>query len=74
LLSGNVTGSVEDLGLVYFNPARIALVEKPAFTINAKVYQFSSVNLKNVFGSNDKVGDSNFNRKEFLEALPRGFR
>jgi len=68
LLSGNVTGSVEDLGLVYYNPARLALVEKPAFTINAKVYQFSSVNLKNVFGRDDKLGDSNFNEVPSLVA------
>ncbi len=61
LLSGNVTGSVEDLGLTYYNPARIALVESPIFTINAKAYEFSTLKLKNVFGRNEELDNSNFN-------------
>lgn len=60
LLGGNVTGSVEDLGLTYYNPARIALTENPVFAINAKAYQLSSVTLKNAFGSDEKLGDSRF--------------
>ena len=60
LLSGNVTGSVEDLGLTYYNPARIAMVEAPSFSINAKAYQLSSLSLKNVFGRDDKLSDSRF--------------
>lgn len=61
LLSGSVTGSVEDLGLTYYNPARIALIEVPSFTINAKAYQLNSVNVKNIFGNNNKLSDSRFN-------------
>ncbi len=60
LLSGNVTGSVDDLGLTYYNPARIALLESPAFSINAKAYQISSLSLKNVFGRDSKLSDSRF--------------
>lgn len=60
LLSGNVTGSVDDLGLTYYNPARIALLESPAFSINAKAYQVSSLSLKNVFGRDSKLSDSRF--------------
>lgn len=60
LLSGNVTGSVDDLGLTYYNPARIALIEEPVFSINAKAYQVSSLTLKNVFGRNNKLSDSKF--------------
>ena len=60
LLSGNVTGSVDDLGLTYYNPARIAIVENPVFSINAKAYQVSSISLKNVFGRDDKLSDSEF--------------
>ncbi len=60
LLGGNVTGSVQDLGLTYYNPARIALVENPVFSINAKAYQFSSVTLKNPFGRENKLSDSRF--------------
>ena len=60
LLSGNVTGSVNDLGLTYYNPARIALIENPVFSINAKAYQLSSIRLKNVFGRDGKLSDSQF--------------
>ena len=37
LLNGNVTGSVDDLGATYYNPARLALIEDPVFAINAKI-------------------------------------
>lgn len=60
LLSGNVTGSVDDLGMVYYNPARLALVDEPNFTINAKAYQMGSLKVKNVFGRDNKLTDSNF--------------
>lgn len=60
LLSGTVTGSVDDLGLTYYNPARIALIEDPIFSINAKAYQLSSLSLENVFGADRKLSESNF--------------
>jgi len=60
LLSGNVTGSVDDLGLTYYNPARLALIEDPIFTINAKAYQVNTLNLKNVFGRDGKISDTKF--------------
>ncbi len=60
LLNGNVAGSVEDLGLTYYNPARLALVEKTAFAINAKAYQLSRLTLKDGFGENQKLRDSEF--------------
>jgi len=60
LLSGNVTGSVDDLGLTYYNPARIALIENPVFSINAKAFQVKSAKIENVFGRNNKLSDSRF--------------
>ncbi len=42
LLNGNVTGSVADLGLVYYNPARLALIEDPSFTVGGKAYEWST--------------------------------
>lgn len=60
LLSGNVVGSVDDLGLTYYNPARLALIDEPNFTINAKGYQYESLKIENVFGRNNKISDSNF--------------
>ena len=43
LLNGNVTGSVSDLGLTYYNPARLAMIENVAFAINAKTYELKQL-------------------------------
>lgn len=61
LLGGNVTGSVEDLGLTYYNPARLALVKNPVFTINAKAYQWNRLTLTDAVGINRKLSSSKFN-------------
>jgi len=60
LLSGNVTGSVDDLGLTYYNPARLAIIEEPNFTISARAYQMGSIKIENVFGRNNKLNQSKF--------------
>jgi long-subunit fatty acid transport protein len=51
---------VNDLGLTYYNPARIAVIENPVFSINAKAYQLNSIRFTNVFGRDDKLSDSQF--------------
>lgn len=61
LLNGNVTGSVEDLGLTYYNPARLALLENPTFSINAKAYEFNQITLKNAVDIKNKLSSSKFN-------------
>ena len=61
LLNGNVTGSVEDLGLTYYNPARLALLDNPTFSVNAKAYEFNQVTLKNAVEVKDKLSSSKFN-------------
>tara|TARA_B100000809_G_scaffold266760_2_gene331290 strand:- start:25009 stop:26451 length:1443 start_codon:yes stop_codon:yes gene_type:complete len=61
LLNGNVTGSVSDLGLTYYNPARLAMVEDVAFTINAKTFELKQLELTNTFGDNEKIKSSDFN-------------
>ena len=38
LLNGNVTGSAEDLGLTYYNPARLAFIEEPAIVLAGKAW------------------------------------
>ena len=58
LLSGNVTGSVEDIALAYYNPSRLTEVEDTRFTFNARAYQFSSLKLSNVLGE-DSVQNNN---------------
>jgi hypothetical protein len=60
LLSGNVTGSVEDLGLTYYNPARIALVENPVFSVNARGFQLNNFAIENAFGADKKLSSSRF--------------
>jgi hypothetical protein len=63
LLSGNVTGSVEDLGLTYYNPARLTEVENTAFAINAKAYELNSLKLTNVVGNQSKLTNNQFGGK-----------
>ncbi|MBV1887895.1 MAG: hypothetical protein KUG51_01255, partial [Urechidicola sp.] len=60
LLNGNVTGSVDDLGATYYNPARLALVEDPVFLINAKIYQLTKIKLGNVTIDGKDLSTSNF--------------
>ena len=61
LLNGNVTGSVDDLGATYYNPARLALVEDPVFSINARIYELSSVKLNNITIDGKNLSTSKFN-------------
>jgi hypothetical protein len=61
LLNGNVTGSVADLGLTYYNPARLALIEKPSFTIGGKAYEWSSYNFDDLFQTDKDLSSNSFN-------------
>ena len=61
LLNGNVTGSVADLGATFYNPARLALIENPGFTINAKLYELQEVKVEDFLGNGFDVSDSDFN-------------
>lgn len=60
LLSGNVTGSVEDLGVVYYNPSRLTLIENTGFAFNAKAFQINSTKLSNIAGEESKVSNTDF--------------
>jgi len=61
LLNGNVTGSVDDLGATFYNPARLALVENPVFALNAKMFELSSVKVDNILIEGENLKNSNFN-------------
>jgi len=63
LLSGNVTGSVEDIGLTYYNPARLTEVENTAFAINAQAYELTSLKLTNVVGEESTLSNDSFSGK-----------
>ncbi len=60
LLGGSVIGGVTDLGAVYYNPARLALVENPAFLISANVYQWQRIRVENAFGERADLSKSKF--------------
>ncbi|MCO5725988.1 hypothetical protein [Robiginitalea marina] len=60
LLNGNVTGSVSDLGLTYYNPARLALIEQPAFTIGGKAYQWSRYQFDNILQTEKGLSSNSF--------------
>lgn len=61
LLNGNVTGSVDDLGATYYNPARLALIKDPAFLINAKIYEISNIKIDNITIDGKDLSSSKFN-------------
>lgn len=60
LLAGNVTGSVEDFGLAYYNPARLTEVKTNGFAFNAKAYEYSTYKLKNAIDENSAPKDAQF--------------
>ncbi len=51
LLSGSVIGGVDDLGAVYYNPGRLAVIKNPAFLLSASVYEYNSLSATDAFGS-----------------------
>lgn len=61
LLNGNVTGSVEDLGLTYYNPSRLAILDSPNFTISGKAYELNEAKLSRVIGEDTDLRSSDFN-------------
>ena len=60
LLSGNVTGSVSDLGLVYYNPSFLTDVENVGFSLNAKGYQLVSIKLKGALNEDSNLDNTSF--------------
>ena len=43
MLLGNVTASVNDLGLAYYNPSRLAFNDAPSFMLNARAYSLKKI-------------------------------
>lgn len=60
LLSGTVNANVEDLGAVFYNPARLGLIENPAFVISAKVYEWRTVKVKDGIDDGIDLSESSF--------------
>lgn len=61
LLAGNVTGSVSDLGLTYYNPSFLAENDNVGFSLNAKAYQLVNFKLDNVLNEESQLSSSRFN-------------
>lgn len=60
LLNGNVTGSVADLGLTYYNPARLGLIENPSFTIGGKAYEWSRYYFEDILETDKDLSSNQF--------------
>lgn len=60
LLSGTVNANVQDLGLVYYNPGRLAQIENPAFVISARVYELINIRLKDGLDKGRDLKKSSF--------------
>lgn len=60
LLSGTVNANVQDLGLVFYNPGRLAQIENPAFVISARVYELTNIRLKDGLDKGRDLKKSSF--------------
>ena len=60
LLNGNVTGSVADLGLVYYNPARLGLIDNPSFTVGGKAYEWSKYYFEDILETEESLSSNKF--------------
>ena len=60
LLNGSVTGSVADLGLTYYNPARLGLIENPSFTIGGKAYEWSRYYFEDILETDKNLSANQF--------------
>lgn len=61
LLVGNVTGSVSDLGLTYYNPSFLTDVENAGFSLNAKAYQLVNIKLDSPIYKDTQLSNTSFN-------------
>lgn len=68
LLSGAVIGSVSDLGLVFYNPGRLGLIEEPSFVLTARGYQWDEIRLEDALGEGADLKDSRFGGAPTLAA------
>lgn len=60
LMSGSVIGGVEDLGAVYYNPGRLAVISNAAFLLSASVYEYSKLTVSDPFGNATSASKSEF--------------
>ncbi|QDH80505.1 long-chain fatty acid transport protein [Echinicola soli] len=68
LLNGSVIGGVTDLGAVYYNPARLAITDNPAFIISADVYELNAYKIEDAIGNRKDLTQSSFGGAPSLAA------
>ncbi|MEH0156384.1 long-chain fatty acid transport protein [Limibacter armeniacum] len=60
LLSNSVIGGVSDLGAVFYNPARLGMIDNPAFLLSADVYELNSYKFEDAVGENANLSKRDF--------------
>jgi hypothetical protein len=68
LLGGAVIGSVSDLGLVFYNPGRLALLEEPAFVVTARAYEWQRAHMRDGLGEGVDLDQTDFGTAPSLAA------
>jgi hypothetical protein len=60
LLNGTVIGGVSDLGAVFYNPGRLAQLDRPGFLLTAEAVELNHVELEGAEGDNLELEQTNF--------------
>jgi len=61
LLAGAVVGGGAGPTAIYYNPASISEVEASKLSLNASLFSFDIITLKNALGNNIDIGSTKFN-------------
>jgi hypothetical protein len=68
LLNGVVIGSVDDLAAVFYNPARLGIIDNPGVILSGKVYEWSRLEIDDALGDGLDLSASNFGGAPSLAA------
>lgn len=60
LLSNSIIGGSDDLGTVYYNPGRLALIDNAAFLLSAKMHQLNRLKIKDAVDEGEHLTSSKF--------------
>lgn len=60
VLNGTMIGSVSDLGAVFYNPGRLAQLDRPGFLLTAEAFEVNRVELEGGTGDNLELEQTNF--------------
>jgi hypothetical protein len=60
LLNGTMIGSVSDLGAAFYNPGRLAQLDRAGFLLTAEAFEMNFVEVEGGTGENPELEQSNF--------------